>query len=100
MAGKFKQCPNGHYYQGTSCPYCKTRGGNAGSITSLKTEAFVGNEASNSQIPTEIQDDDSVAKTIVIDEREEIVGGNQGRNIWSANRTVFGDEPERRQGNR
>jgi len=21
--GEFRQCPNGHYYQGTSCPYCK-----------------------------------------------------------------------------
>ena len=22
---EFKQCPNGHYYQGVSCPYCKTK---------------------------------------------------------------------------
>lgn len=21
--GEFKQCPNGHYYQGASCPFCK-----------------------------------------------------------------------------
>lgn len=21
---QFKQCPNGHYYQGDNCPYCKT----------------------------------------------------------------------------
>lgn len=23
MNGEFKQCPNGHYYQGATCPYCK-----------------------------------------------------------------------------
>lgn len=26
MQGEFKQCPNGHYYQGTTCPFCKTSG--------------------------------------------------------------------------
>lgn len=23
MEGEFKKCPNGHYYQGSQCPYCK-----------------------------------------------------------------------------
>ena len=23
MKNKFKQCPNGHYYQGKECPFCK-----------------------------------------------------------------------------
>lgn len=40
MQGEFKQCPNGHYYQGISCPYCKT-GNQAGNATSLKTEVFI-----------------------------------------------------------
>ena len=93
MAGEFKQCPNGHYYQGTGCPYCKTSGGSARSNTSLKTEAFVGNDASYSQIPTEIQDEDRGVKTTVIDEQG-TNPGNPGRNVSSANRTVFGDEPE------
>lgn len=24
MSNEFKKCPNGHYYQGDHCPYCKT----------------------------------------------------------------------------
>lgn len=43
MQGEFKQCPNGHYYQGASCPYCKT-GNQTGHATSQKTEVFVGDE--------------------------------------------------------
>lgn len=40
MNGEFKQCPNGHYYQGISCPYCKTDNP-IGSKTQLKTEIFI-----------------------------------------------------------
>jgi hypothetical protein len=99
MAGEFKQCPNGHYYQGVSCPYCKTSSGNAGSNTSLKTEIFVGHGGANSQIPTEIQSNDSGGiKTTVIDGQKTIVGNTESGTISggvpSANRTVFGDEPE------
>lgn len=28
MSGEFKQCPNGHYYQGDHCPYCKENNSN------------------------------------------------------------------------
>lgn len=38
MQGTFKKCPNGHYYQGDSCPYCKSSSSHA----STKTEIFVG----------------------------------------------------------
>ena len=93
MAGEFKQCPNGHYYQGTSCPYCKTSGSNAGRYTSLKTEAFVGNGGANSRIPTEIQDDSDGIRPTVIDEQETVVI-NLGKNVQPTNRTVFGDESE------
>lgn len=31
---EFKKCPNGHYYQGASCPYCRT---SAGGSTSSST---------------------------------------------------------------
>ena len=93
MTGEFKQCPSGHYYQGTSCPYCKTSSGRGGSYTSLKTEPFVGNDASYSQIPTEILDENKGLKTIVMDDQGANVG-NQGRSVLTANRTVFGDEPE------
>lgn len=37
MQGEFKQCPNGHYYQGDHCPYCKSS-----NATSPKTKVFVG----------------------------------------------------------
>lgn len=36
MAGEYKQCPNGHYYQGDHCPYCK--GGNAAGAS--KTQIY------------------------------------------------------------
>ena len=29
MASEFKKCPNGHYYQGDHCPYCKPCPSNA-----------------------------------------------------------------------
>jgi len=93
MAREWKQCPNGHYYQGTSCPYCKTMGSSAGSKTSLKTEAFVGNGGMNSQIPTEMQNDNRETKTTQIDEQETAVN-NSERNILLTKRTIFGDEPE------
>lgn len=41
MADEFKQCPNGHYYQGAKCPYCKTTT-NSGNAPTLKTEVFLG----------------------------------------------------------
>lgn len=39
---EFKQCPNGHYYQGATCPYCKTSANAGSSNTSGKTEVFGG----------------------------------------------------------
>ncbi|MDR1348836.1 MAG: FHA domain-containing protein [Prevotellaceae bacterium] len=96
MANEFKQCPNGHYYQGVSCPYCK--GGNsAGNNTSLKTEVFVSGGNASSQIPTEVQGSGGT-QTTVIDGQQTIAdnaGGGGARNITPpTNRTVFGDEDE------
>ena len=65
MAGEFKQCPNGHYYQGVSCPYCKTSSSNAGNNTSAPTEIFVGGGGASSQMPTEIQNGGGGIKTTV-----------------------------------
>jgi len=42
MEGEFRQCPNGHYYQGATCPYCKSSGNVSGSSTSGKTQIFGG----------------------------------------------------------
>ena len=39
MKGTFKQCPNGHYYEGDQCPYCRrTKGEDAETI---KTAQFI-----------------------------------------------------------
>ncbi|MBR0539946.1 MAG: FHA domain-containing protein [Bacteroidales bacterium] len=40
MSNEYKQCPNGHYYQGDHCPFCKSVGNDQGSITTQKTEIF------------------------------------------------------------
>lgn len=97
MSGEFKQCPNGHYYQGASCPYCKTSSSSTGNNTSLKTEVFVSNGGAKSELPTEIQNDGGGVKTTVIDGQETVVsnaGGGAKNSTPSTSRTVFGDEPE------
>lgn len=83
MAEEFKQCLNGHYYQGTTCPYCKASSSSTGNNTSLKTEVFVG---------------DGGTRTTVTDEQETVVnnvGNGKARNgTLPTNRTVFGNDPE------
>jgi hypothetical protein len=95
MAGEFKQCPNGHYYQGSSCPYCKTSGTGAGNSTQLKPEVLVGG-GSDRHMPTEVQGE-GVTKTTMIDGQEAVVGHVRVAVVGSpapSSRTVFGDEPE------
>ena len=53
MHGEFKQCPNGHYYQGDHCPYCKSSN-QSGNATSLKTEVFVGGGSGDTSAPTQV----------------------------------------------
>ena len=97
MQGEFKQCPNGHYYQGVSCPYCKTRN-QAGNTTSLKTEAFVGGEDDQTRTadPYGGNTTGGGTKTTVIDGQETIVSGKQKPTAGYC-RTVFGDEEEETQ---
>ena len=45
MEGQFRQCPNGHYYQGATCPYCRSNGAGmasqgSGAPAPGKTEVF------------------------------------------------------------
>lgn len=98
MQGEFKQCPNGHYYQGVSCPYCKT-GNQAGHATSLKTEAFVGGDDDQTTTvdPYGGSSTGGGTTTTVIDGQETVVGGKQKPNTGYS-RTVFGDEEEETQG--
>ena len=96
MQGEFKQCPNGHYYQGESCPYCKTGNNNEGASTSLKTEVFAGGEGGDSQLigqlPTETQGfyGDESKTTLLIGGQKPAVSDV----VPPSNRTVFGDETE------
>jgi hypothetical protein len=46
MEGDFKQCPNGHYYQGATCPYCKSTGENG---TNASKETYVQGDFSQAQ---------------------------------------------------
>lgn len=46
---EYKQCPNGHYYQGDHCPYCKNSGNASGSA---KTEVFSNPDNFAGQQPT------------------------------------------------
>ncbi len=90
MQGEFKQCPNGHYYQGASCPYCKSDN-HAGNATSLKTEAFVGG---GDEQPTETMgggNSNFGTKTTINDGQETVVGRKQNPGTGYS-RTVFGDE--------
>lgn len=50
MQGEFKQCPNGHYYQGDHCPYCKSSN-QSENATSPKTEVFVGGGSGGTSAP-------------------------------------------------
>lgn len=95
MQGEFKQCPNGHYYQGTSCPYCRT-GNQIGHSTSLKTEAFVGDEDDQTTTVDDPHGGSSthgVTKTTLIDGQETVVRGMENPTT-GYNRTVFGDDEE------
>ena len=96
MQGEFKQCPNGHYYQGVSCPYCKT-GNQAGNATSLKTEVFVGGEDETRTGGDPYGGSNAGGGTrTVIDGQETLVSGKQ-KPAAGYNRTVFGDEEEETQ---
>ena len=94
MQGEFKQCSNGHYYQGMSCPYCRT-GNQTGHATSLKTEVFVGgdDDQTTTDDPYRGSRTSGGTKTTVIDGQETVVGGKQ-KPTAGYSRTVFGDEEE------
>lgn len=101
MANEYKQCPNGHYYQGDHCPYCKKGSAPSKNATSVKTEIFGMN---NNQQPTEPMPGmgggvSAGEKTTMID-GDTIIGGpgvhsnHGGGNAPMSGRTVFGDEDE------
>lgn len=100
---EYKQCPNGHYYQGDHCPYCKSGSGAAANNNTMKTEVY-GNQETLSHSATEVATNVGVgtssAKTQVID------GGGAPMGIPNmppqrsvgatpmSGRTMFGDMDE------
>ncbi len=85
--GEYKQCPNGHYYQGASCPYCKTK-----SQTGNETEIFAG--GNNNQRTTDWPGGSTSGgtKTTINEDERETVGGGTQRPNGGSGRTEFGDE--------
>ena len=93
---EYKQCPNGHFYQGDHCPYCKNTVGVAGGKTeifgaeagrtvvgeTLKTEA-VGDVSPYA--PTKVDG----PKTTVVDSATAV---STPKAAPTSNRTMFGDE--------
>jgi len=96
MEGVFKKCPNGHRYQGETCPYCKT-GKNVGVSTSLKTDVYPDGSEEHTQLLSKAQDygSDESRTTVIMGQRTTDVGGIGVINVvQQPNQTVFGEETE------
>lgn len=44
-SGEFKQCPNGHYYQGSACPYCRSNSSSNGTHGYTVEDPAAGNSS-------------------------------------------------------
>lgn len=97
----FKKCPNGHYYQGAFCPYCKNVGNPvAGSAAATSVDPLAGTAATaawgaeTGETATGFAGgaDDGGTKTTVVGgfNEPESNGGKQN----FGNQTVFADEEE------
>lgn len=95
MNGEFKQCPNGHYYQGATCPYCKgttgqtteTMAGFGGADNSTKTLITPG-AGGNDETLTMGGGDSN--KTRIVGEPTFV----DRQTPSMSNRTVFGEDEE------
>lgn len=95
---EYKQCPNGHYYQGDHCPYCKS--GSAAGSASMKTEVF-GNQEPEGHQPTEVASSAGMggSKTIVVDGNAPVASPSarpvsESSAAPMSGRTMFGDMDE------
>ena len=77
---EYKQCPNGHYYQGDKCPFCKPN--TIGNTGSRETVVYGGGSAGN---PTRI-----INPTYKPNNNN----GNNTQAYRPASQTVFGDGEE------
>lgn len=87
MNGNLKKCPKGHYYEGESCPYCKTRNSGAGTI---KTEIFV--DPYEQSDPNFVAGQNTTKKTVFGNDKETFVNPPSFIGGGNASRTVFGNE--------
>ena len=103
MNGGLKKCPKGHYYEGESCPYCKTRNEGTGSGT-IKTEIFIDPYSKSNEEelrkrreagyglddPTFVERPISPTKTVFGDDQETFVNPPSSSGGANTSRTVFG----------
>ena len=95
MSNEYKQCPNGHYYQGAQCPYCKTSGNNVESDTSKETLLYSsGNDQPSMETMAEMPRPvgGPIKTTVVGDGNVEAV--SSPRMSRPSSHTVFGDESD------
>lgn len=104
MNGEFKKCPNGHYYQGPTCPYC---GGSSGKGTtptqSTRVDPMSDNGTGTTRTTNGFGNGTGTTKTrmpggggnntTVVDNGDTIVGGPgaKGNNYNPGTRTEFVD---------
>ena len=107
MANEYKQCPNGHYYQGDHCPYCKSSSGSSSSKTRINdtgdqdrydsqqaTETFNSNANTRVGENATIVDDGTRGATTNARQKNDIAP------ISMAGRTVFGPDEDEAEGDR
>lgn len=93
MGQEFKQCPNGHFYQGAQCPYCRTNtqtektvfGNNGGTIPT--NGGTVPTETNKTQIIDTVRD----PQGYVGPEDKTVVAGMEGQSRGPVNKTQFFD---------
>jgi hypothetical protein len=85
---EFKKCPNGHYYQGTQCPYCQ--GGSQTTTTGAPTQAYSGGSGDTQRTEIYVGGNSPTATTV----SDGNPVSNRPTPSSNPNRTVFGDEIE------
>ena len=104
MNGEFKKCPNGHYYQGLTCPFCRTSGGAGTSpiqttfvdpITGNGPTRTSGGKGDGTGTTTTKMPGGGGPKTTVVETNGDTIVGGPGAKRNGTNpgtRTVFVDE--------
>lgn len=90
MNENFKRCPKGHYYEGESCPYCKTKNEEIGPGSgTIKTEIFVGQYGED---PTVVDGPNTTKRTVFRNEQGTFVNPPSSSGRSNTSRTVFNNE--------